>query len=239
MTDDDPLRAALDAGRTALTEPEAKALLAAVGIPVPAGGIATSAEAAEALAERIGLPVVVKVISPDITHKTEAGGVVLPVATAADAGRAYAKIMKDVGAFAPEAAIAGVLVEAFRPGGVECVAALRMDAAFGPLVMFGLGGVLVEVLGDVAFRLAPLGDGDVAALLAEPRGARLLEGFRGRPAVDKRALGDALRALAALAVAPGIGELVETVEINPLAAGPDGVVALDGVVTLRAEPRRP
>lgn len=235
--DDAPLRAALAAGRTTLTEPEAKALVRAAGIPVPAGGVATTADAAAALVATIGPPVVVKIVSADITHKTEAGGVVYPVATAEEARRAFETVVARARAHAPGAAIAGVLVEAFRPGGVECVASLRMDRAFGPVIMFGLGGVLVEALGDVAFRLAPLGDGDADALLAEPRGALLLDGFRGKPAADRGALKRALEALSSLAWAPAIGPLIETVEINPLAAGADGVLALDALVTLKAGAR--
>ena len=232
MTAEDQVRAALDAGRHTLTEPEAKALFTSLGIPVPEGGVATSAAAAADLARQIGPPVVAKVVSPDILHKTEAGGIVCPVATAEDAAKAFEVILERVGATCPEANIEGVLIEAFRPGGVECVVGLKRDEAFGPVVMFGLGGIFVEVLGEVAFRLAPLTDRDVESLLSETRGALCLDGFRGQPAVDKAALGAVIKACARVASTPGLGEFIGTLEINPLTASASGVVALDGLVTL-------
>ena len=233
MTAEDQVRAALNAGRHSLTEPEAKALFKALGIAVPEGGVATSAAAAADLARQIGPPVVAKVVSPDITHKTEAGGIVCPVATAEDAAEAYEAILGLVHGTSPRAHVEGVLIEAFRPGGVECVVGLKHDAAFGPVVMFGLGGVFVEVLGEVAFRLAPLNQRDVEAMLSETRGARCLDGFRGQPAVDKAALAAVITACAGVASTPGLGELIDTLEINPLAASASGAVALDGLVTLQ------
>ncbi|HJO71627.1 MAG: acetate--CoA ligase family protein [Rhodospirillales bacterium] len=233
MKVEDQVRAALGAGRHTLTEPEAKVLFKSLGIPVPDGGVANSAEDAADLARKIGLPVVAKVVSPDITHKTEAGGVVCPVAMAEDAAEAYEAIVGRVRGTCPEASIEGVLIEAFRPGGIECVVGIKRDEAFGPVVMFGLGGVFVEVLDEVAFRLAPLTDGDVEAMLSETRGSRCLDGFRGQPAVDKAALAAVIKACAGIATAPGVGKLIGTLEINPLTASENGVVALDGLVTLR------
>ncbi len=233
MNAEDQVRAALGAGRHTLTEPEAKTLFKSLGIPVPEGGVAASAAAAAGLAREIGPPVVAKVVSPDITHKTEAGGVVCPVATVEDAAEAYETILGRVRANCPEASIEGVLIEAFRPGGVECVVGVKRDEAFGLVVMFGLGGVFVEVLGEVAFRLAPLTDRDVETMLSETRGSRCLDGFRGQPAVDKAALAAVIKACAGVASAPGIGEFIGTLEINPLAVSENGVVALDGLVTLR------
>ena len=233
MKVEDRIRGALDAGRRTLTEPEAKSIFRSMGIPVPDGDVATSAAAAADLARKIGPPVVAKVVSPDVLHKTEAGGIVCPVATAEDARDAYETILERVRENSPGARIEGVLIEAFRPGGIECIVGLKRDDAFGPVVMFGLGGIFVEVLGEVAFRLAPLSDGDVEAMIGEPRGAQCLDGFRGQPAVDKAALASVIKVCAEAAFAPDIGKHIEALEINPLTASENGVVALDGLVTLR------
>jgi acetyl-CoA synthetase (ADP-forming) len=227
------LQAARSRGRRRLTEPEAKSLLEAVGIAVPPGGIAHRAADAEKLARDLGLPVAVKVVSPDLTHKSEAGGIICPVTSAAEAGEAYAAVIERTAHRRPDTAIEGVLVEKYQAGGIECILGLRIDERFGPVVMFGLGGVFVEVLHDVTFRLAPLNDRDVLALLGESRGARCLGGFRGQPAVDKPALGAAIRACAEIAFMPGVGEHISDLEINPLQASARGAVALDAVVTLR------
>ena len=227
------LDAARSRDRSHLTEPEGKALLAAVGIAVPPGGMAGCAADAEKLARELGPPVAVKIVSPDLTHKSEIGGIVCPVLSAEASGKAYAAVVEQTSRHRPDAAIEGVLVEKYQPGGIECILGLRNDERFGPVVMFGLGGVFVEVLHDVTFRLAPLRDRDVAALLGESRGARCLDGFRGQPAVDKSALGAAIRACAEIAFLPGVGEHIRELEINPLQASARGAVALDAVVTLR------
>jgi len=226
------LQAARSRGRRHLTEPEGKSLLEAVGIAVPSGGIASSAADAEKLARDLGPPVAVKIISPDLTHKSEVGGIICPVMSAAESGKAYAAVMEQTARHRPDASIEGVLVEEYQPGGIECILGLRIEERFGPVIMFGLGGVFVEVLHDVTFRLAPLRDRDVAALLDESRGARCLDGFRGQPAVDKSALGAAIRACANIAFLPGVGEYISDLEINPLQASARGAVALDAVVTL-------
>ena len=220
-------------GRARLTEPEGKSLLAAVGIALPPGGIADCAADAERLARDLGPPVAVKIISPDLTHKSEVGGIICPVMSAEESAKAYAAVIERTSRHRPDAALEGVLVEKYQPGGIECILGLRIDDRFGPVVMFGLGGVFVEVLHDVTFRLAPLRDRDIAALLGDSRGARCLDGFRGQPAVDKPALAAAIRACAEIAFLPGVGQYISDLEINPLQASARGAVALDAAVTLR------
>jgi len=172
---------------------------------------------------------VVKAISPDLPHKSDAGGVVLGVSSAEDAGRAAAMVLQSVRRARPEARLCGVLVEEQLVGGVECVAGVAGRSVLGPAVMFGLGGVFVEVLDDVVFRLAPLDEADAAAMLDEVRASRILRGYRGSRGVDRAALVHVLLQLGELARTGEIDQL----DINPLLALPDRAVALDATATLR------
>ncbi len=224
------IAAARAAGRKTLTEFEAKALLAGLGIAVPRGGVAHSEDDAEALARRLDAPVVLKAVAPGIVHKSEIGGVICPVTP--DAVRnIYRQLFERVRAHGAKISIEGVLVEEFIEGGVECIVGFTRAGPFGPVVMFGLGGVFVEVLGDVSFRLAPLRPEDAAELLEEVRGVRCLDGFRGRPAANRDALVQAILAVASIEKDPAL-QAIQEIDINPLLAGPDRAVALDAVVTL-------
>jgi succinyl-CoA synthetase beta subunit len=225
------IAAARAAGRHTLTECEAKALLAGLGVAVPRGGVARSENEAVELARWLDAPVVLKVVAPGLVHKSEFGGVVLPVFPGT-VGDAYCRLLERVGVRGLSAPVEGVLVEEYVQDGVECVLSFTRASPFGPVVMFGLGGVFVEAMGDVSFRLAPLRPDEAAELLVEVRGARCLDGFRGRPAVDRGALVKAILALASLGDAPALEEVRE-VEIDPLLARPNGAVALDAVVMLR------
>lgn len=222
--------AARAAGRKALTEFEAKALLADLGIAIPRGGVAYSEDDAEALARRLDAPVVLKVVAPGIVHKSEIGGVIFPVTP--DAVRdIYRQLLERVKAHGAKTSIEGVLVEEFIQGGLECIVGFTRAGPFGPVVMFGLGGVFVEVLGDVSFRLAPLRAEDAAELLEEVRGVRCLDGFGGRPAANREALVRAILVVASIENDPAL-QAIQEIDINPLLAGPDRAVALDAVVTL-------
>lgn len=216
--------------RVTLTEPDAKERLASYGVPVPASGIARSADEAVAAAERVGYPVVLKVVSADITHKTDVGGVAVGLADA-DAVRAgFTRIRADVAAARQDAHVEGILVEAMAPAGVDVLVGVTRDPVFGPVMTFGLGGVLVELFGDVARRLLPLTRDQARALIDEPRCAALLHGVRGGAASDTEALADLLVAVSRLVEADG--GAVEELELNPvrvLSAG-QGVVALDAVL---------
>ncbi len=224
----------------AYNEVQAMELLRQAGLPASPCTLAVDADAAVravaglAVADRDaagdGVPVVLKVVSPDITHKSDVGGVKLNIRGTDAVRRAYADIMAAVRQHRPDARIDGVLVAPMAPKGVECIAGVHCDPVFGPVVMFGLGGVFVEVLKDVSFRLAPFGRAEALAMIREIKGYALLQGARGAPPCDIDALADALAALSRFAHARR--EDFSSVEINPLLALPEGqgVVALDAVV---------
>jgi len=193
--------------------------------------MANSAEEAVALARQIGYPVALKVQSPEIPHKTEAGGIRLNLYTDAQVHEAYAKILRNAKAHAPQAIIAGVLVQEMIEGGVEVIVGTTHDPVFGPCVMFGLGGIFVEVLQDVSFRVAPLARPDAEEMIREVKGYRMLEGVRGRPPADVRALVDVILKLSRLAI-DFAGE-IEELDINPLIVLPRGVRAADVLVLKR------
>ncbi|MDF2771590.1 MAG: succinyl-CoA synthetase subunit alpha, partial [Geminicoccaceae bacterium] len=211
-------------GRAKLSELEALALLVAYGIPTAGSEFATTADEAAAAAERAGLPVAMKIVSPDITHKTDVGGVRLGLATPDEVREAFTRMMDDVCARSPGAHVDGVIVQRMVRGGRETIAGVTRDRLFGPLVMFGLGGILVEALRDVVFRLAPLGTRDAKEMVAGIRGAAILKGVRGEPPADRDALVDAIRRVAQLAVDfPEIEEM----DVNPLLAFERGTIAID------------
>jgi acyl-CoA synthetase (NDP forming) len=212
-----------------LSEQDSKALLEAYGIAVPKERIATSAAEAAKAAKKIGPPVVMKIVSADIPHKSDLGLVAVGVRDEDDARRTYKRLMTTAKKAAPNASVDGVLVARMVPG-IETVAGIAQDELFGPVVMFGLGGVLVEVLRDVTFRIPPFTTVDAEAMLHELRGAALLHGVRGQPAADRGALVDVLMKMQRLAVDLA-GEVAE-VDINPLLAGPSGAVAADALVVL-------
>ncbi|WP_207539472.1 acetate--CoA ligase family protein [Sabulicella rubraurantiaca] len=211
-------------------EAAAKALLREAGLPVPPEHACATEEAAAAAADALGYPVVMKILSDDIPHKTEVGGVLLGVADA-DAVRAgFAELMRRARAMRPEAKLDGVLVAPMLKGGVETIIGTQRDPVFGPMVMFGLGGVSVELFADVAFASAPLTPERAGALVDSVRGARLLGGWRGAAPCDRAALVSALVAVSELAAAE---EGIESVEVNPLLVRSDGAFALDALVRVR------
>jgi len=226
-------RSTLAAASTDLAEYQAKRLLTEYGIPVTAEALATSAAEAASIAARIGFPVALKIQSADIPHKTEAGGVRLGLASAAEVETAYAEIMQAVRAYKPDAALDGVLVQEMVAGGVEVILGINNDPLFGPALMFGLGGIFTEVLKDVAFRLAPIQRSVALEMIREVKGYPLLAGARGRPPCDVEALADVLCRLSALAIDLK-GELAE-LDINPLFVFPEGrgVKAADALIKPR------
>ncbi|HEY8449903.1 MAG TPA: acetate--CoA ligase family protein, partial [Bacillota bacterium] len=203
-----------------LDEAEAKARLRAHGLPVAEGALATTAAEAAATAKAVGFPVVLKVVSPDLPHKTEAGGVRLGLDDEAAVLAAFADIERSVRRFNPAARIRGVLVEEMVTGGVEVVLGVRRDPALGPVLLFGLGGIFVEVLRDIALRVLPITAAEARRLITEIRGYPLLAGARGRPAADVDALIELILRLDAL-IRTGGDELVE-LELNPVAVLPQG-----------------
>src|ERR1700687_1500317 len=174
--------------RTSLTAPEGKLVCDAYGIPVPKEGVAKSAAEAAKIATDMGFPVVMKIVSPDILHKTEAGGVIIGVKSAAEAEQAYATIVRGAAAYKSGAKIAGVQIQQMLTSGQEVIVGALTDPSFGKVVAFGLGGVLVEVLKDVTFRLAPASEADALSMIDGIEAAEILNGVRGAAAIDKGAL---------------------------------------------------
>lgn len=216
-------------GRTRLSEVQALALLQTYGVPVVATKFAATRAAAVAAAEEIGYPLVLKVVSPEIVHKSDVGGVVLDIRSAEEAGAAYDNIVREASRRAPQARLQGVLVARQLRGGRETIVGITRDPSFGVMAMFGLGGVFTEVLRDVVFRFAPLTQFDAKTMVNGIRGAAILSGFRGSPAVDRVALQDVVRRVAQLAVDfPEIAEL----DANPVLAFESEVVAVDCRVVL-------
>ncbi|HEX7596608.1 MAG TPA: acetate--CoA ligase family protein, partial [Polyangia bacterium] len=207
----------------ALGERHTRPLLAAYGIPQVAWGFAASADEAVKLAEQVGLPVVMKIVSPDILHKSEAGGIKLSLNSAAEVQAAYAALMSEVGARLPQANLEGVLVEAMAPRGQEVIVGMKRDPNFGPLMMFGLGGIYVELFSDVAFRVAPVGRDEALSMIHQTRAGRLLTGFRGQPVADLDAVVDVIQRLSQLALD---FPQIEEIEVNPLLVLPQGQGAL-------------
>lgn len=228
------------AGRHRLLEHEALALFAAYGIPVAPYRFVKTREEAEAAARAIGYPVALKVVATEVVHKTELGGVILGLEGAQELRRGFDELLARLGkhGLRPRAGVEGVLVQKMLPGGRETIIGMTTDPNFGPLLMFGLGGIYVEAIRDVAFRIHPVSDLDAAEMVRQVRGFKLLEGVRGEKGVDLRLLEEIVQRVSQLvSEQPEIEEL----EINPFLAfepgGPGGPsAAVDGRVLLRRTP---
>src|SRR6185312_14071692 len=212
----------------AVGEYDAKRILAAAGIPILGEVLATSAAEA-ASAAKLGDRLVLKIVSPEITHKTEVGGVMLDV-PAAEAGAAYDRLVARVKERVPDAKLDGVLISPMVRGGTEMILGVQNDAVFGPVVMLGLGGIFVEVLRDVTFRIAPFGVEEARGMIAELRGAAILKGARGQPPADTDALAETVSNLSLFAAAHK--DRLKSVDVNPLLvrAKGEGVAALDALI---------
>jgi acetate---CoA ligase (ADP-forming) len=227
---DHPGAAAEASVARSLAERESLDLVRSAGIPVVDSAAAADADAAVMASERLGWPVVVKLDAPGLAHKSDIGGVVVKVADADAVRRAVTDVL--AAGRRAEVASRGVLVQAMAEPGVELILGARRDAQFGPVVMVGLGGVLAEALDDVALRLAPLSEADAEAMLTELRGSAILDGVRGRPAVDRRSVRSAIVTLgAAMLTHPDWLE----VDLNPVIAGPSGALAVDALVVVAEE----
>ena len=217
------------AGKRALDAAESRPLLDAYGIRTPQEYLAVDPNDAVAFADRIGYPVVLKIISPDILHKSDIGGVIVGVGDEQGVREGFDKILERAHAAHPDARIRGVQVQEMVPGGQQVIIGIKRDPTFGPLVMFGLGGIYVEALADVSFRLAPLTREDAEAMIDEVRSAKLLTGLRGAPPADRAALVDAIVRISRLAA--DHDEIAE-LDVNPLLVLPEGAVAVDARVIL-------
>lgn len=220
-------------GRVAIGDAEAREILTAYGLRIPESDLAETADQAVKIASRIGYPVVLKIASPDILHKTDVGGVKIDLENETDVRDAFELITYRAHRYLPEATVWGCLVQEMVPEGLEVLIGMNRDPQFGPLVTFGLGGIYVETLRDATFRLAPFSRREAAQMLTELRASALLDGVRGQPAVDKDALMDAILRIAQLVVDyPQIIEL----DINPymVYGSGSGGIAVDMRLVLKS-----
>ncbi|WP_182345390.1 acetate--CoA ligase family protein [Comamonas koreensis] len=215
------------------TESGAKRALAAAGLPVPPEHLCSSSAQAAAAAAQVGFPVVVKIVSPDIAHKTEVGGVMLNLQDAAAVERAFATLMDRARTARPDARLDGVLIAPMLSGGVEVILGLHRDPTFGQMVMYGSGGTAVELFQDVALASAPLTADRAQALVDAVRSSQLLRGWRGGPQYDEAALVQALCRLSEFAMQHA--DSIQSVDINPLMVRTQGAMCLDAVIELRAQ----
>lgn len=224
------------AGRDSLTAPEGKLVCDAYGIAVPQEGVVGSVEEARKLASSMGFPVVMKIVSPDILHKTEAGGVIVGVKDADEAAKAYDTIIANAKNYNANANIVGVQVQQMLKGGQEVIIGAVTDNSFGKLVAFGLGGVLVEVLKDITFRMAPATKEDALSMLDGIQAAEMLKGVRGSDPVDREALANLIvRVSELVSDFPEISEM----DLNPVFATKDGAIAADVRIVVDFEPKTP
>lgn len=229
MTKQEMITKARNEGRNLLTEIEAKELLKQAGIDVVDTRLATSREEAISTGEQLGFPLVLKIASPDVIHKSDAGGVKLNLKTARQVGKAYDDILRAIKQKQPEARIQGVSVQKMARPGVEVIIGISQDAQLGPVLMFGLGGIFVEILKDVSFRIVPLTRRDAREMIREIKGYPLLEGYRGQEPVDIAKLEEMIIKVSTfIEQTPEIKEL----DLNPIFAYSEGAIAVDARVVL-------
>jgi acyl-CoA synthetase (NDP forming) len=231
MIVDDILAKAREEKRTVLTEIEAKQILGEAGINCTDTRLAASKDEAVAISEEIGYPVVLKISSVDITHKSDAGGVKVNLPDKAAVEKAYEEIMASCTAKHPDADIEGVAVQGMAKPGTEVIIGMTKDPSFGPVLMFGLGGIFVEVLKDVAFRIVPLEKNDASEMIREIKGKKLLEGYRGEDPADIPFLEEMLLKLSQLVDAT---QGIEEIDMNPVFAYQQGAVVVDARIILSA-----
>jgi len=216
-------------GRAVLTEIESKQILDEAGIPVAKTQLARDAADAVSIADDVGYPVVLKIVSEDVTHKSDVGGVKVGIDSAENVTVAFDEIVAAVKKTQPDATIAGIAVQKMAPAGTEVIIGVSKDPQFGPVVMFGLGGILVEVLKDVAFRIVPLEARDARQMIRELKGFPVLEGVRGQDPADLKALESLILQISQFIEAhPEIEEL----DLNPVFAYKDGCIAVDARIVI-------
>ncbi|MFC2034821.1 acetate--CoA ligase family protein [Chloroflexota bacterium] len=219
-------------GRSGLTEIEAKELLKQAGMSVIDAKLATSREEVISISREFGFPVALKIASSDVVHKSDVGGVKLGLKTSQQAGKAYDDILGAVRRAYPEAKIQGVSVQKMARPGVEVIIGMSKDAQFGPVLMFGLGGILVEILKDVSFRVVPLAQKDAGEMIREIKGYPVLEGYRGQEPVDVASLEELILKVSGFVTQhPEVREL----DLNPVFAYSDGAVAVDARIILEED----
>ncbi len=216
-------------GRVALTEVEAKELLGHSGISVAQTKLATSKQEATSIAKTLGFPVVLKIVSPDVLHKSDAGGVKLNLNSEAEVGTAYDAIMTSIKAKVPNAKIVGVAVQKMAPAGTEVIIGMSKDPQFGPVLMFGLGGIFVEIMKDVSFRIVPLTKRDADEMIHDIKGFPVLQGYRGQEPANLAKLEEMILKVSEFAEKnPDVKEM----DLNPVLCYKDGAVAVDARIIL-------
>jgi acetyl coenzyme A synthetase (ADP forming)-like protein len=228
------INSALAAGRRALTAPEAQQLCEAYGISTPKQSLATTPSEAAEVAARLGFPVVLKIVSDDILHKTEAGGVVVGVENAADVRAGFEQLVNNAKQYKSDASIQGVQVQQMLKGGQEVMVGAVTDASFGKMIAFGLGGVLVEVMKDITFRMAPVSETEALSMLDSVAAAEVLRGVRGGKGVDRAALADIISKVSKLV--NDVPEIQE-VDLNPIFATEKGACAVDVRIVIGDPPQ--
>lgn len=232
MTKEEILARAKSQERAYLTEIESKELLREAGISLSETKLAPTKKAAIALSKEFGFPVVLKIASPDIIHKSDVGGVKVGLKNATQVSKAYDEITAAAKQKKPEARIEGIAVQKMARPGIEVIIGMSKDPQFGPVLMFGLGGILVEVLKDVSFRIVPLTKRDAREMIREIKGYPLLEGYRGQEPANIPFLEDMLLKISSFVEQnPEIKEL----DLNPIFAYKDGAVAVDARIVLEDE----
>jgi acetyl-CoA synthetase (ADP-forming) len=217
-------------GRNFLLENEAKAFCESYGIPVTKFKVATTKEAAVKAANEIGYPVVLKIVSVDILHKSDVGGVVLDLKNSSEVERAFEQIIQNVKKHKPDAKITGILVQEMAKPSTEVIVGLIKDPQFGPSIMFGLGGVFVEILKDVTFRVCPITEQDAREMIAEIKGYPVLKGYRGAPPADIDAIVKILLNVSKMAIEhPEINEM----DLNPIIVYDKGAKVVDARIILK------
>jgi len=232
MTVDEIVSAARKEGRIYLTELESKQMLKEAGIATTEIRLAKSKEEAVSLSKEMGFPVVLKIVSPDILHKSDVGGVKLSLGSEQEVGKAFDEIISSIKGHEPGAKIEGVSVQNMAKPGTEVIIGMSKDPQFGPVLMFGLGGILVEILKDVSFRIVPLVRRDASEMITELKGYKILEGYRGMEPANIEVLEDLL--LKVSDFVEGKPEIKE-MDINPIFAYSDGALAVDARVILESE----
>jgi acyl-CoA synthetase (NDP forming) len=218
------LQDAREQKRNFLLEPEAKEVCLAYGMPTPPFGVARSPSEAGALAKKIKFPVVLKVVSQDVLHKTDAGGVMLDLNSKEQVEEGYDRIITKVRSYNDKARISGILVQHMAPKGVEVIIGGLRDSQFGPTVLFGLGGIFVEALKDASFRVAPLSDIDCRQMIREIRAYSILQGVRGEPPSDEEAIVSVLQATSRVMMENNI---LRQMDLNPVIVYPTGASIVD------------
>jgi acyl-CoA synthetase (NDP forming) len=218
-------------GRSYLLEPEAKMVCMEYGIPVTRFKVAHTPEEAIKSAEEIGYPVVLKIVSPDVIHKFDVGGVALNLKTLSEVKDAYEKILKNVKKHKPNAKIIGVLVQEMAPQSTEVIVGAIKDPQFGPALMFGLGGIFVEVLKDVTFRIAPITESDAREMITEVKAYPILKGYRGQPPADIDAIVSILLSTSKLVMDH---QEIKELDLNPIMVYEKGAKTVDARIILES-----